>query len=102
MTTFEELPPGESGLLSARPGPDLAAAGYVEREYVARGTAPSYRGETRPDGKWSLSEADEAAFATRIVVRRPGSPGAFSGTVVAEWLNVSSGSEAAPDQTVPA
>jgi hypothetical protein len=97
VTSFEELPPGESGLLSARPGPDLVAAGYVEREYVARGTALSYRGETQPDGKWALSEADEAAFATRIVVRRPGSAGAFSGTVVAEWLNVSSGSEAAPD-----
>ncbi len=85
MTTFEELPPGDSGLLSARPGPDLGAAEYVEREYVARGTAVSYAGH------------DPATFATRIVVRRPESPGAFSGTVVAEWLNVSSGSDAAPD-----
>lgn len=97
MTTFEELPPGESGLLSARPGPDLDAAGYVEREYAVSGTAPSYRGETPPDGRWELSVADEAEFATRIVVRRPSSAGAFSGTVVAEWLNVSSGSDAAPD-----
>jgi hypothetical protein len=95
--TFEELPAGDSGLLSARGGPDLATAGYVEREYVARGAALSYRGETQPDGKWVLSEADESEFATRIVVRRPGSAGAFGGTVVAEWLNVSSGSDAAPD-----
>ncbi len=87
MTTFEELPPGESGLLSARPGPDLAAAAYVEREYVARGTAVSY-GDHEP-----------AEFATRVAVRRPVSPGAFSGTVVVEWLNVSSGSDAAPDWT---
>jgi len=87
VTTFEELPPGESGLLSARPGPDLAGAGYVEREYVARGTAVSYAGH------------EPAAFATRVAVRRPASPGSFSGTVVVEWLNVSSGSDAAPDWT---
>jgi hypothetical protein len=84
---FEELPPGESGLLSARPGPDLAAAGYVEREYVARGTARSYAGH------------QPAGFATRVAVRRPARPGPFSGTVVVEWLNVSSGSDAAPDWT---
>ena len=87
MTTFEELPPGETGLLSVRPGPDLAAAGYVEREYVARGTATSYAGH------------GPAQFATRVAVRRPVSPGSFSGTVVVEWLNVSSGSDTAPDWT---
>src|SRR4029078_10406313 len=87
VTTFEELPPGESGLPSARPGPDLAAVGYVEREYVARGTAVSYAGH------------EPATFATRVAVRRPESPGSFSGTVVVEWLNVSSGSDAAPDWT---
>ena len=87
MTSFEELPPGESGLLSARPGPDLVAAGYVEREYVARGTAVSYGGH------------EPAAFVTRVAVRRPNAPGSFSGTVVVEWLNVSSGSDAAPDWT---
>jgi len=85
VTTFEELPDGETGLLSVRPGPDLAAAGYVEREYVARGTATSYAGHQPAD------------FATRVAVRRPASPGSFSGTAVVEWLNVSSGSDAAPD-----
>jgi hypothetical protein len=99
VTTFQELPPGESGLLSARPGPDLTAAGYVEHEYVARGTAVSYRGDQPPDGRWTLQEDREASFATRVVVRRPESPASFSGTVVAEWLNVSSGSDAAPDWT---
>jgi alpha/beta hydrolase family protein len=87
VTTFEELPAGESGLMSARPGPDLAAAGYVEREYVARGTAVSYAGH------------EPATYATRVAVRRPESPGSSSGTVVVEWLNVSSGSDAAPDWT---
>jgi Alpha/beta hydrolase domain len=87
VTTFEELPAGESGLLSARPGPDLAEHGYVEREYVARGIADSYAGH------------QPAPYATRVVVRRPLAPGSFSGTVVVEWLNVSSGSDAAPDWT---
>jgi hypothetical protein len=87
VTTFEELPAGESGLLSARLGPDLAEHGYVESEYVARGIAVSYAGH------------EPAAYATRVVVRRPRAPGSFSGTVVVEWLNVSSGSDAAPDWT---
>ena len=86
-TTFEALPPGESGLVSARPGPDLAVHDFVEREYVARGTATS------------LGAHPPAPYATRVVVRRPASPGSSSGTVVVEWLNVSSGSDAAPDWT---
>ena len=88
MTTFEELPAGESGLLSARPGPDLAAAGYVEREYVARGTAVSYAG---PRARPSSRPASPYGGRPR--------PGSFSGTVVVEWLNVSSGSDVAPDWT---
>ncbi|WP_230487215.1 alpha/beta hydrolase domain-containing protein [Nocardioides anomalus] len=87
MTSFEALPPGNDGLLSARPGPDLAAWDYVRSEHVARGTAVSYAGH------------EPAAYATRVAVRRPASPGSFSGTVVVEWLNVSSGSDAAPDWT---
>ncbi|QIG45861.1 hypothetical protein G5V58_09265 [Nocardioides anomalus] len=74
-------------MLSARPGPDLAAWDYVRSEHVARGTAVSYAGH------------EPAAYATRVAVRRPASPGSFSGTVVVEWLNVSSGSDAAPDWT---
>ena len=41
MTSFEQLPQGESGLVSARPGPDLDGHGYVEHEYVVRGSAAS-------------------------------------------------------------
>lgn len=85
--------------MSARPGPDLAACGYAETEYVVRGTAVSYRGDLPQDGKWALQVDGEAGFATRCVVRRPTSPAAFSGTLVAEWLNVSSGADAGPDWT---
>lgn len=65
-------------LIAATTGPDLVAHGYVEEELRAAGEAP-------------------AAYATRAVVRRPASGG--SGTLVVEWLNVSSGQDAAPDWT---
>ncbi len=98
MTEVEALD-GPSSLMAARPGPDLAAHGYVETEHVVRGTAVSYAGEQPADGRWTLAESGEAPFATRCVVRRPADPAAFSGTLVVEWLNVSSGADAAPDWT---
>jgi alpha/beta hydrolase family protein len=72
-------------LMAANPGPDLAAAGYVESELRAAGVAASLHGDAA------------AAYASRVVVRRPGTGG--SGTLVVEWLNVSSGQDAAPDWT---
>lgn len=65
-------------LMAANPGPDLPAREYVEEELRASGTAP-------------------APYATRVLVRRPASGG--SGTLVVEWLNVSSGQDAGPDWT---
>jgi hypothetical protein len=86
--------------MSARPGPDLAAAGYIETEYAVSGTATSYTADELPtDGRWQLAVSGEAAFVTRAMVRRPADPAAFSGTLVAEWLNVSSGADAAADWT---
>ncbi|HWM75135.1 MAG TPA: alpha/beta hydrolase domain-containing protein [Nocardioides sp.] len=83
---FTPFPPGDVSLMSARPTPDFAAIGYVESEYVVRGTARSQAGET-------------ADYATRLVVRRPSDPARASGTLLAEWLNVSSGQDSAPDWT---
>ncbi|KAB2812328.1 hypothetical protein F9L07_11110 [Pimelobacter simplex] len=74
-------------LTSARPGPDLAAAGWSETEYAATGTAQA-----------ADPALGSAGFATRVVVRRPVTAPA-SGTLVVEWLNVSSGADAAPDWT---
>ncbi len=97
------LPPGGPALMSARPGPDLAAAGYTETEYAVSGTAPSYTADELPaDGRWELEVSGEATFVTRAVLRRPADPAAFSGTLVAEWLNVSSGADAGPDWTYAA
>lgn len=83
-------------------GTALEEAGYAEAEYSAAGTATSYTSATTPlptDGTFELSPGDEAEYATRVVVRRPSDPEAFNGTVVVEWLNVSSGADAAPDYT---
>ena len=70
MTTFEELPPGETGLLSVRPGPDLAAAGYVGVLFVAGWT------NHRPKGFWSDSGWEYvfilATFASFLAAVGPG------------------------------
>lgn len=100
--TFAELTAGEPFLpLAARTGPDLAAAGYVESEWVASGTAASYAssGELPTDGRFELTPSEEALYATRVLVRRPANGDGFNGTVVVEWLNVSSGADAFPDYT---
>ncbi len=88
-------------LLAASSGPDLVAAGYTEAEYTAAGTATSYQavGELPTDGRFELEPRDTADYTTRIVVRRPAEAADFNGTVVVEWLNVSSGADAAPDFT---
>ena len=79
----------------------LAPFGYVEEEFFATGMATGYvsDGEFSADGKWSVSPRDTAEYTTRLLVRRPNSPGRFNGTVVVEWLNVSGGFDAAPDWT---
>lgn len=93
------LPTGPSGLISARPDPDLVAAGYDEAEYVASGVATSYDAPVLPpDGRFAFTPADTAPYATRVVVRHPVSV-PFSGTLVVEWFNVSSGRDAAPEWT---
>ncbi len=96
--TFTALPGAGTLLMSATPGPDLAATGYREDEYVARGYAVRYVADHLPgDGLVDAAPAESAAFATRVLVRRPVSAGPV--TVVLEWLNVSSGDDAAPDYT---
>ena len=70
--------------------------GYVEHEYVATGTATSYRATTTltTDGRWNLEPDSSANYRTRVVVRRPAAAKDFSGTVLVEWLNVSGGVDA--------
>ncbi len=77
----------------------MDATGYVEEEFFVSGTAISYdaTGDLTDDGRWSVTERDDAAFTTRILVRRPADPTDASGVIVVEWNNVSSGFDATPD-----
>jgi hypothetical protein len=75
---------------------DLASRGYAESEYFFSGAAPRYEGEHRPDGAWDAREGERAAFRSRMIARLPQDPATFSGAVVVEWLNVSSGQDGDP------
>src|SRR3984957_6661371 len=77
----------------------LESGGYVEQEFLVEGVARSFAltGERTPDGRWSVKEDAEAAYVTRIIVRRPVDPAAFSGMVAVEWNNVSAGMDVSPD-----
>lgn len=78
---------------------DSAIEGYQIEERFLTGTATRYETSTPPteDGKWSLKPAGKAAYKTRLVIVRPKDASKFNGTVVVEWLNVSGGSDGAPD-----
>ncbi|WP_169952846.1 alpha/beta hydrolase domain-containing protein [Microbispora sp. H11081] len=65
---------------------DLKAAGYVEQEFFVSGTATRYA--TSGTGTATVVSTGNP-YSTRIVVRRPVSPRAFNGVVIAEWYNVS-------------
>jgi hypothetical protein len=86
--------------LGTPPGPvnlaplDLAAFGYTESEFLISGHARKYvpDGTLASDGHWTVSPSGlPQAYTTRILVRRPTDPSHFNGTVVVEWLNVTSG-----------
>lgn len=78
---------------------DLAALGYVVEEFFLSGTAVSYRSSDPlgGDGDWTVEPADRSPFTTRLVVLRPADAARFNGAVAIEWLNVSAGTDGAPD-----
>jgi hypothetical protein len=87
-------------LMSVAAAPDLRAAGYREGEYALSGLATRYAAIDLPaDGRFEIEPVEDAPFTTRVVCRAPTDPAQFSGTAVVEWLNVSSGQDAAPDYT---
>jgi hypothetical protein len=94
-----ELTGGSGPFMAAGTNESLAGTGYVQHEYVASGTATAYRstGALSGDGRWTFAPTTKAAYRTRILVRRPAKPSAFSGTVVVEWLNVSGGLDTDPE-----
>jgi len=67
---------------------DLASLGYVEEEYFFSGTANAY--STPPLATGTIVSSGHP-YKSRIIVRRPTSPAQFNGTVLVEWVNVTSG-----------
>ena len=99
IATLEPLTGGgHTVLMGSLADIDVAAAGYEQSEWRCSGVAASHAapGALGVDGRWSLSTDASAEFATRVVVRQPSDPMRSSGVMVLEWLNVSSGTDAAP------
>lgn len=92
---------GGNGVNLASAAADPLPKSWIESEYAVAGTATSYRaaGPLPTDGEFTLEADTTADYETRIVVRRPRRAADFNGTVLVEWLNVSSGLDAAPDFT---
>ena len=67
---------------------DLPSYGYVEEEFFLEGAATRY---ATPDFADGTVISTGHPYKTRMIVRRPVSPKGFNGTVLVEWLNVTSG-----------
>ena len=81
---------------------DLSKVGYESSQFFLTGTAHSYV-PVQPltsNGRWKVSAGVAAPYKTRIAVYRPINPKRFNGTVVVEWLNVSGGTDDAPEWTM--
>ncbi len=68
---------------------DLASFGYIEEEFLFEGTANRYGFPSPPLYEPTVSAG--GYYKTRMVVRRPASPGKFNGIVLMEWQNVTAG-----------
>jgi Alpha/beta hydrolase domain len=99
VTPIPTVSPIEGSPPTLIPAYPLEKVGYTEQEFLVEGVARSFvlTGERTADGRWSAKQDAEAPYVTRIIVRRPIDPAAFSGTVAVEWNNVSAGMDVAPD-----
>ncbi len=81
---------------------DLTAMGYQTEEFFSSGTATRYalRRPAKSDGKLAAVVDGTAPYTTRYVVIRPSDPKKFNGTVLVEWLNVTSGQDTPADWMV--
>ena len=78
--TADSVPLGTAWLPGYGRGVDLAAHGYVEEEYLVSGQADDW---TWDDSLRPVT-VGPLPFTTRILVRRPADPAAFSGAVYLE------------------
>ena len=85
-----ELIPVPEGGGTPQSGAEELPADYVEAEYLLSGVAGTYRGEPNEPATPTGTELD---YVTRIIVRTPSDPAAFSGRVVVEPFNTSGGAD---------
>jgi hypothetical protein len=76
----DSVPLGAAWLPGPGRGLDLAACGYLEEEYLVVGQADDWTW----DGRLRPVTAGPQPFTTRILLRRPADPAAFSGAVYLE------------------
>jgi hypothetical protein len=81
---------------------DLSRVGYEKSQFFLSGSAHSFVpvNPLTSDGKWTVTTGVSAPYKTRIAVYRPIDPTKFNGTVMVEWLNVTGGTDDAPDWTL--
>ncbi|MEP5566509.1 MAG: alpha/beta hydrolase domain-containing protein, partial [Halioglobus sp.] len=91
-------PPDVGNLALLAQSFELADVGYQDEEYFIEGEASAFTNvnELLPDGNWEAEPAEQQSYRTRIVVHRPEPGRTFSGTVIVEWLNVTSGFDTPP------
>ncbi len=84
--------PGPVTGAMARSAVDLTRFGYAEREFYATGSGHRYRGAVT--GAQTSAEVIDGGwdYKTRVLVRWP-SATRFNGTLVVEWLNVTTGQD---------
>jgi hypothetical protein len=76
---------------------DSPPPGYVVEEHFISGTAAAYRVAEGRGPQAKVAADQHAPYKTRVVVVRPTDPARFNGTVLVEWINVTSSTDAAPD-----
>ncbi|MEM7284988.1 MAG: alpha/beta hydrolase domain-containing protein [Actinomycetota bacterium] len=71
---------------------------WAVEEYAFGGSAVGFDpvGEITADGSWEVTEGASEDYRSRLIVRRPPA-GDFSGVVLVEWMNVTSGADIATD-----
>jgi hypothetical protein len=106
-----EIPPGsgshgypydtvrDTAVVPGGPTINLASYGYAEREFLMSGSTNTYSadGSWSSNGVWNMSVAQSGVpYTTRLLVRYPANPAKFTGTVVVEWLNDTTGEDEDP------
>jgi len=89
--------PGSGRIAIAADVFDAPPPGYLIEEHFVSGTASAYRVAAGEGSQARVVADGQAPYRTRVVVARPIDPARFNGTVLVEWINVTSSADAAPD-----